>query len=528
MGIKHTIQKRKVINLSITAFFAVSVLLPILSMFTRITPEAAGELVGSSQFTEAVYNSLTTSLTATVISLILALLAAWCLERTAMCLKPVFRMVFVVPMLIPSISHAFGLVTFFGANGLMTNLFGLDNGIYGFWGIVVGSVIYSFPVALLMFSSILRYEDGLPYKAADVLGISKASQFAAITLPYLRKTIIAVFFSVFTMTITDYGVPLLIGGKKTTLSVLMYNKAVGMLDYGTGSTIGVILLIPALAAFFVDILNPENGQNSFVAEPVKPSKSKGRDLISLIFSSFLGLCVLLPVFAFCIMVFETKYPSNPEFTLYHIEKTMNRGAGEYLLNSLMYALLTGIFGTVIAFLCSYMTARMKGRFVRGLHLLSMVSMAIPGMVLGLSYVIFFSGTSIYGTVIIVFLVNSIHFFASPYLMMYNTLSKVNENLESVGLCLGVGRMRMIVDVIIPKVKYTLFEMFGYFFVNSMMTISAVSFLAPPAPKPVALMINQFEAQLLMESAAFVSLMILIVNVLLKGFVLFLERRFTTQ
>ena len=89
-------------------------------------------------------------------------------------------------------------------------------------------------------------------------------------------------------------------------------------------------------------------------------------------------------------------------------------------------------------------------------------------------------------------------------------------------------MRMIVDVIIPKVKYTLFEMFGYFFVNSMMTISAVSFLAPPAPKPVALMINQFEAQLLMESAAFVSLMILIVNVLLKGFVLFLERRLTTQ
>ena len=151
------------------------------------------------------------------------------------------------------------------------------------------------------------------------------------------------------MTITDYGVPLLIGGKKTTLSVLMYNKAVGMLDYGTGSTIGVILLIPALAAFFVDILNPENGQNSFVAEPVNPSKSKGRDLISLIFSSFLGLCVLLPVFAFCIMVFETKYPSNQEFTLYHIEKTMNRGAGEYLLNSLMYALLTGIFGTVIAF-----------------------------------------------------------------------------------------------------------------------------------------------------------------------------------
>jgi iron(III) transport system permease protein len=142
-------------------------------------------------------------------------------------------------------------------------------------------------------------------------------------------------------------------------------------------------------------------------------------------------------------------------------------------------------------------------------------MAIPGIVLGLSYVIFFNGTSIYGTILIVALVNSIHFFASPYLMMYNTLEKVNPNLEAVGSSLGVSRVHIVIDVIIPKVKYTLFEMFVYFFVNSMMTISAVSFLAPPAPKPVALMINQFEAQLLMESAAFVSLLILLINVLLK-------------
>ena len=129
-----------------------------------------------------------------------------------------------------------------------------------------------------MFSGILQYEDGLPYKAADVLGIGKTDQFMAITLPYQRKTIIAAFFSVFTMTVTDYGVPLLIGGKTITLSALMYNKAVGMLDYSTGSMIGVILLIPALAAFLVDILNPENGQSSFIVDPVRPQKKKWRNL----------------------------------------------------------------------------------------------------------------------------------------------------------------------------------------------------------------------------------------------------------
>lgn len=522
---KASIRRRRIIDLSIAAFFCVCVIFPIFSMFTRITPQAFGRLIHSSQFGEAVQNSITTSLTATLIAMVMAMAAAWCLERTTIRFKAVFSMIFVIPMLIPSISHAFGLVTLFGSNGLLTNLFGFESGIYGFWGIVVGSVIYSFPVAFLMLSSILHYEDGLPYKAADILGISRLHQFTAITLPYLRKTLISVFFAVFTMTVTDYGVPLLIGGKQTTLSVLMYNKAVGMLDYSTGSAIGALLLIPAIIAFVVDLLNPENSQGTFVAETVKPEKKTSRDMISYLFCILLSICVLLPVLAFCVMVFETKYPVDPTFTLYHIEKTMNRGAGEYFANSLIYAALTGLIGTVIAFICSYMTARMRGKFVRVLHLLSLVSMAIPGLVLGLSYVIFFSKTPLYGTIAIILLVNSIHFFSSPYLMMYNTLSKVNENLEAVGLCLGVSRLRIVFDVIIPKVRYTMLEMFSYFFVNAMMTISAVSFLAPPAPKPVALMINQFEAQLLMESAAFVSLVILIANVIVKSVITLLAHRF---
>lgn len=109
-------------------------------------------------------------------------------------------------------------------------------------------------------------------------------------------------------------------------------------------------------------------------------------------------------------------------------------------------------------------------------------------------------------------------------MMYNTLSKVNSQLEDVGSSLGIPRWRIVVNVILPKVVLTLLEMFVYFFVNPMMTISAISFLAPPAPKSVALMINQFESQLLMESAAFVSLLILIVNVIIKGALALFKRR----
>lgn len=521
---KSKLRVRSAVNILIALFFAVCVIAPIISMLCRITPDGFSEVIESPQFLPAVKNSVTTALAATVISLLLSLLTAWCMERTTIRLKALFSMIFVVPMLIPSISHAFGLVALLGANGLLTNLFHWDGSIYGFWGIVAGAVMYSFPVSFLMFSSILRYEDGLPYRAAEVLGIPAHRRFTGITLPYLKKTIISAFFAVFTMVITDYGVPLMVGGKTVTLSVLMYNKAVAMINYDAGSVIGAFLLIPAIAAFLVDLLNPEDAQSGFVSEPVIPKKNVISDILSYAYCFLISISVLAPVVSFCVMVFETKYPVDTTFTLYHIEKTIDRGADTYLLNSILYSLMAAAFGTLLAFVCSYLTARVKGAFSRGLHLISITSMAIPGIVLGLSYVIFFHSTPIYGTILIVALANSIHFFASPYLMMYNTLEKVNPNLEAVGQSLGVGRLHIIKDVILPKVKYTISEMFVYFFVNSMMTISAVSFLAPPAPKPVALMINQFEAQRLMESAAFVSLLILLINVILKSVMALIRRR----
>lgn len=513
-------KQRHIINACIALFFIIFVIAPVVSMLCRITPAGIQQLTRSSQFYQAVWNSAAIALTATVITIIISLLTAWCLERLQVKWKTLFEMIFILPMLIPSISHALGLMALFGNNGLLTNFLHLEVSIYGFWGMVAASVMYSFPVSFLMFSGILKYEDGLAYKAAEVLGVPAFRRFMDITLPYMKKTIISAFFAVFTMIITDYGVPLMIRGKMTTLSVLMYDKAVSMMDYDAGSVTGAVLLLPALIAFFVDLLNPENGQSNFVCEPVTSKKRTLSNMAAFIFCTIVSICIIAPIISFCVVVFETKYPVNPTFTLYHIQKTINRGADQYLLNSILYSLLTAVIGTGLAFVCAYLTARVKDSFSRGLHLLSITSMAIPGIVLGLSYVIFFHDSPLYGTILIIVLVNAIHFFASPYLIMYNTLGKINPNIEAVGKCLGVNRMYVIKDIIFPKIRSSIWEMFAYFFVNSMMTISAVSFLVPPAPKPVALMINQFESQLLMESAAFVALLILGVNVALKSIIVY--------
>ena len=252
---KLRIERKTAVHLIFIAFFVLSILVPLISMFFNITKEGFSSIFSSKLFFPALKNSILTALVATVISEALALIAAYCVERAGVKMAALWSIIFVLPMLLPSISHAYGMIALFGKNGLITNILHLGGNIYGFSGIVLGSVMYSFPVAFIMISSMLRYEDSMQYKAAQVLGIPFWRRTVAITLPFLKKTLISTFFAVFTMIITDYGVPLAIGGRLGTLSTLMYKTAVFNINYDGGSVIGAVLLLPALLAFIVDLLS---------------------------------------------------------------------------------------------------------------------------------------------------------------------------------------------------------------------------------------------------------------------------------
>lgn len=496
-------------------FFFISVVLPLLFLFVNLFSVDVGKILTDKSFLTSTLNSLKVSAVATVISIFLAFLLAWCMTRTRVKLKGLFSAVILLPMLIPSISHGMGLIILFGQNGQLTNFFGWDWSIYGFWGIVAGSVMYSLPVAYLMISDILRYEDSTPYEAASVMGIPRRNRFFSITLPYMRKPMISVLFATFTLIVTDYGVPAMVGGKYSTLPLMMYNEVIGRLDFAKGSVIGMVLLIPAVIAFIFDFISRDIRSSGFISKPFDIKKSLGRDTFSYIFLTVVSIVIIYPILTFAGLTFYKNYPSDLTFTMDNIQSTMNKGAGDFLLNSIVIALSVALIGTALAFACAYLTARVQGLSSKILHLISILSLAIPGIVLGLSYVLVFKGSFIYGTLMILILVNTVHFFASPYLMIYNSLGKLNMHLEDVGLTLGIGRGRLIRDVIIPQSGGTLVEMFTYFFVNSMITISAVSFLATTLTKPLSLMITQFQQQMLLEASAFVSLLILVVNILMK-------------
>lgn len=504
------------LRILLCAFFLISVILPLFKMLLNLGSADFAGFVSTPRFQGAVVTSLLTAGVSMVISVALAMVLAWCITRSGIRLKGFWVLIFTLPMLIPSISHGIGLIILFGSNGVITNLLGLSSDIYGFWGIVTGSVIYSFPVAFLMIYDVLRYEDGSQYEAADVLGIPKRRQFLAITLPYLRKPLISVFFSTFTLVVTDYGVPLMVGTHETlTLPVMMYQEVIEMQDFGKGSIIGLILLVPAFAAFVIDLLNRDRGAASFVTKRFEVKKGRLRDAAAYLICGLTAVFVLLPVVAFGIISFAEKYPINMTLSFRHVLRSLDAGAGQYLANSLIIALSVAVIGVILSTVTAYVTARLPSRFSGLLHLISITSLAVPGLVLGLSYVLLFNSSFIYGTMAILIMVNIVHFFASPYLMMYNSMNKLNPNLEPVGQTLGVGRFRIFLDVVLPQSRSTLIEMFTYFFVNSMMTISAVSFLATSETRPLSLMITIFENTMMRESMAFISLVILGVNLIIR-------------
>ncbi|MBE6738262.1 MAG: ABC transporter permease subunit [Ruminococcaceae bacterium] len=499
------------------AYLLVSIVLPVAFLFARINGENINDVFSSAQFLPMLKNSVITTLIATAISISLSFALAWLLNRSNIKFKSLFVVLFTLPMLIPSISHGMGLVFLFGDNGIVTNTFGINIGLYGYTGIVMGSVLYSFPVSFLMFNDSFQYEDFTIYEAASVLGMSKFRQFLSITLPSMRRTIVSAILAVFTMVFTDYGVSLMTGGTDVTLPVYMYNEVIGGMNFSGGAVIGVVLLLPAMVAFIMDLKNSGiNASGSTVTKKFLIEKNVKRDVAVYIIFAIVLFLLCLPVFAFALLSFVKQYPVDMSLSFDTVKKLFASGLGQYFINSLAIALLTSLVGTCLSYFSAYITARSKKSLPNGvLHFISMLSLAVPGIVLGLSFVLTFKSMPLYGTIFILVIVNIAHFFSSPYLLAYNSLSKFNPNLEDVADTLGISRMKLLFSVYIPGTRATIVEMYSYFFVNAMITISAVSFLINFRTTPLSLLIPELESQSFIEGTALVSLMILVINILEK-------------
>lgn len=510
------------ISIFIFIFLIITVFYPLLEMLLRVEWSNFSNLVSSNSFKSAFNNSLTVTTIATIVSMLIAYLLAYTLNRTDIKHRAILKVFLTLPMLIPSISHGLGLINLFGSNGIISSL--LNFSIIGKLGIIVGSVIYSFPVAFLMLDDGFNYIDNSMYDSAKVLGMNKWQTFTKVTFCYLKKPILSATFATFTMIFTDYGVPLAVGGKYITLPVFLYKEVIGLLDFGKGTMIGLFLLIPAFISFILDNVMVDYTDTDYNNKKYIFKQNKVINIFLKISVYVILLSILVTIGSFVYYAFIDNFVLNRVLSLKHFDYVIGNNLLSYIFNSVFISVSVAIIGTIIAYFTAYVTARVKDILSKVIHILAISSLAIPGIVLGLSYTISFNNSFIYNTFIIIILVNIIHFIASPYLMAYNALQKVNHNYEVVAKTCNISLFRIIKDVIIPCTKKTIREMFSYFFVNSMITISAVTFLFNTKTMPLSLLINTYEENLMLGEAAIISLIILFFNLIVKGIVYLINRK----
>lgn len=504
------------------ALFGCFVVWPLGCMFSQLLQADIASIVGSRSFREAVGATVLSAALVTVCSLAAALAMALLLCRTAVRGKRLWRTLFILPMLLPSISNGTGLVLLFGNNGFLTRALRLPGSIYGLPGIVLGQMLYTAPAAFLLLYQALNEEDWTPHEAAAVLGFSRTRRFFALTVPWLRRDLIAAGFLVFSMSVTDYGIPLAVGGKIETLAVVMYAKVAGRLQFDKGSFIGLCLLLPAALSFLAD--SRRRGRVRAQPLPFPAGPDKRRDWTAFAGCAALAAVMVLPILAFTALMLMEDYPLRMGLTLRHFARVWTDKGRAGMANSLLLAAGTAALGTAAASLAAYVAARRRGVLPRLVHMLALLVLSVPGLVLGLSYAMAFRRLPLYGTMWLLIAASVIHFFTTPYLMLYQSLSKLDKDLETTGAVLGVPPFRVFTDVMLPPCRDALLDMVSFFFVNSMVTISAVVFLASAATRPLSLLVTQYSDQLDLEAAAVLSFLILAVNFTVRTVLLGLKKK----
>ena len=520
-------QKRRInpsifLHIGLLAILFLFLILPLIIMLFKANGSDFSYVFGHNKLGKSILNSILYSLAGAVISVILATVVAYFLTRANIKGKKWYILALTLPMLIPTLSIGLGIKNLFGAGGLFDILFKVKIPNKGFFPCVIGAIVFTFPVAFLLIYDSLLYEDKSVYDAANTLGIKRFRSFIGITLPYLRTTLISAFFACFTLIFADYGLPTeLAGSKFDTLPIFLIDEFHSNPLGGRTAIISLFLLMPAVAAFVVDIFNKE--QSSGVASKSIIAPTKSFNIVTIVVTVLVSVMLFIPQLVFLMISFLERFPSDMTFTFGHYADAFSPNAsvsaGPFLVNSLLISLLAGIFGTAFAYLTGYAAVRTKGKLKKVIHLVAVSTLAVPGLVLGLGFVYLFKDTAGFfaETIAILVVVNIIHYFSSPYLMAKNAFEKINKDYETVGDTLGISRFSLFFKVMIPNSISTIVSMFSYLFINSMITISAVSLLVFNTPDltPLSVSINTDEQKGQYENQAVVSAIILLVNIIAK-------------
>lgn len=530
---------------AVAVFLILFLVCPLCTLFIKAFQDKDGGFIGMAQFVKyfsskamiySISNTFFVAIMSTLISVTLAFLFAYSLSRKNVPCKGFFRYVGMIPIFAPTMLLGIALIYLFGNQGIFTRI-GLEIPLYGKVGIIISESIYCFPVATTILMVAFSAADNRLYEAADTMGTSAWRKMLTITIPNVKYGLISALFVSFTYSFTDFGAPSVVGGNYNVLATDVYKQVVGQQNFNMGAVVGIILLFPTVLSFIVDriISKKQNAAISAKSVPYQITPHKITDGIATIFCVLVAVAMIL-FFAVALFASLIKlWPYNLTFNLSNYDLgNVASGNGETAFrNSILISVITAFLGTFVTFMGAYLIEKSQ-RFVisrKITYFLSSIPLAIPGTVVGLSFIMFFNTTvfnipfssygiinpfhEIYGTIWIIVLANMIHFYSVPFSTAITALKRIDREFETVSESLRVPFYKTLQRVTIPLCFPAICEMWVYFFVNSLVTVSAVVFLYSPTAPIASVMIVSMQGTGKTAPAAAMCMILLFINLTMR-------------
>jgi iron(III) transport system permease protein len=482
------------ILIGLVVFLIAFSVLPLIGIFLKSLQSDSGAYVGLQNYVQyfsensagpVIANTLTIAVVSTVTTVGLAYLYALCLAHSCMRFKGFFRSAALLPLLTPSLLSAMALTQLFGTKGYLNDVM-MGYSIYGPIGIVIGMTIAHFPHTFLIISTAIALSDNRLYEAATALKASRLKTFLAVTLPGTKYGLVSAIIVSFTLCVTDFGIPKVIGGQYPMLATEIYKQVIGQQNFQIGAVVSILMLAPAVAAFIIDrrVRRRQSAALTAKSVPFVPKAQGLRDWLALGFCLVIALVIIGMIVIPAYASFIRFWPYNMSLTLRNYEFHRFGGGGwESYFNSLHMALLVASCGTFLVFCGAYLAEKSRApKWLRdGYQSVALLPLAVPGLVLGLATLIYINSPSnplqfLYGTMTLLVITTIIHYYTVSHFTAVTALRQLDGEFEMVSDSLKAPRSKILMNVTLPLCVPALLDIWIYLFLSAMNTVSAAVFL----------------------------------------------------
>lgn len=521
--------RQPVLLITIILIFAllfIFVLIPILNVLKLGLMDKDGNfslqnlvnIFNSSGYMKTFGNSLRLGVIVALCASLVGYLFAFAITKTEMPGRGFFKVVAMIPIISPPFILSLSMIFLFGRYGLITRQL-LDirgNDVYGLTSLIIIQTISYFPIAYLTLSGILQSIDPSIEDAAYSMGAKRGRIFRTVTLPLSMPGIISALLLVFIQSLEDFSNPAVIGGDYSTLAVETYRTITGMFDMNTGAMLSLLLLMPTVAAYLFQKYWIR--KKSFATVSGKPTQVRRK-----LHEPY----IIWPLFAFCALVtliialfygtvlvgaFVKTWGVDFTLTWKHFEYIALTG-WDALKNSVLLALYAAPLGGLLGMIISYITVRKRFFGRKLMETASMLMFAIPGTVLGISYIATFNVPPLVLTGTSAILIAAFVFRNMPVAMESGstTLLQIDPSIEEASAVLGASSGYTFRRITLPLLKNAFFSGLVYAFVRAITAVSAIMFLVSPKWSLATTKIySLFEIGLFSDAAAYSVILIVII------------------